>query len=132
MIDIIKDSVLTSISLKIYKSIEDASIAHIFDAKKSIFIMSKSKLHKLNNFSTDRLQKTPALAYPINDRPRKDSDLSSVIYWKNIYKKLNGNVLNTSAIIIHKPTNTLLDGAHRIVAANILGIKELPCYYIGK
>ena len=64
--------------------------------------MEKFSLSKCNeellNFNPQRLQKTAVKAYPLDNRPREDKDISSVEY----YQKLIKNKLEIQPIWIIK------------------------------
>jgi hypothetical protein len=86
-------------------------------------MMSVKRLTELSpeNISLKRLNaKTPAEAYPPNDRPRGDADLKSVRY------HMTHPVAPVVFIKIGKRM-TLLDGMHRLVAASIIGAKIRLC-----
>ena len=70
------------------------------------------------------MQNTAELAYPIENRPRQDKDLESVLY--HIY------AIDVSPCVIVKRNNEyiFLDGVHRVVAANILGLKLIPVFQL--
>lgn len=126
-IDILQDSIDTSISMKIFKNRELASNAHIFKSelvKIPLLIFSNS----VDNFDSVRLQNSAVKAYPINDRPRGNKDISSVKYYqKQIQKKKD----ITPIWMIHKNNKyTLLDGAHRIVASYIESKQYIYAYVI--
>ena len=127
-IQVLRDSIETSISIKLFKSKEEAAIKHIFYSKFVYFPLSKCK--RLNNFNPDRLQSCVFKSYPIHNRPRGNKDISSVKYYQRliIAKKriqpiwiFNNNNNNN---------NILLDGAHRIVASYIENKKYIPTYLI--
>ena len=82
-ISILQDSIDTSIFIKIFKNREDASIAHIFKSKLDKIQLSIFKdINNIDNFDIIRLQKSAVKAYPINNRPRGNSDISSVKYYQ--------------------------------------------------
>ena len=125
-IQVLHDSIETSISMKLFKSKEEATMKHIFNSKLISFPLSKCK--NLDNFNPERLQTSAIKSYPLHDRPRGDKDISSVKY----YQKLIKNKLDIQPIwIILKNNNyILLDGAHRIVASYIENKKFIPTYLI--
>lgn len=120
------DSIETSISIKIFKTKEESTMKHIFNSKLISFPLSKCK--NLDNFNSERLQNSPVKAYPLDNRPRGDKDISSVKY----YQKLIKNKLDIPPIWIIKKNNnyTLLDGAHRIVESYIENKKYVATYLI--
>jgi len=67
-----------------------------------------------DNLNPKRLQDTAEKAYPSKDRPRGKRDIESIKYHVNTKDSV-------SPIVLMKINNkiTLLDGAHRLVAANI-------------
>jgi len=119
----IKDSVETSVAIKVFQIKEKASYAHIFNSKFEMFPLSKAK--DLNNFNPDRLTSTP---YPEDDRPRGDKDLESLKYQRKLLRR----GLQLSAIWIVKKGNTytLLDGAHRIIATFLENKRSIAAYII--
>lgn len=125
-IDFLKDSIITSVSMKIFKNIEDASVAHIF--KSMLVKLPLSLFTDVDNFNPDRLKKKAINAYPINDRPRCNSDITCVKY----YQKQIQQKKEISPIWLIQINNkyVLLDGAHRIVASYILGKKNINAYVI--
>ena len=125
-INFLQDSIDTSVDMKIFKNREDASIAHIYKSK--LVKLPLSLFTDVYNFNPDRLKKTAVKAYPINDRPRCNSDITCVKYYvKQIKQKKE-----ISPIWLIQVNNkyTLLDGAHRIVASYILGEKNINAYVI--
>ena len=117
----LKDSVLTSVALKIFPSEESASRAHIF--KTTFTVLDKSFWNDLQNFNPDRLSTTP---YANN--PRGENNLKSV----NYHKKQIQQYGHTSPIWLAKKegTYTLLDGAHRLVATYLAGKSEIPAFIV--
>jgi hypothetical protein len=125
-INFLQDSIDTSVDMKIFKNREDASVAHIFKSK--LVKIPLSMFADVDNFNPTRLQKSAVKAYPINDRPRCDSDITCVKY----YQKQLQQKKEISPIWIVQINNKymLLDGAHRIVASHILGKKNINAYVI--
>jgi hypothetical protein len=115
-IDIIKDSVETSLSLNLYKTREQSLHAHVYKAK--LEKIPISAFNHVVNFNTARLQNTPAKAYPKHDRPRGDKDIKSVRYYVN--KINNGNEISPIWLKRINGQYVLLDGAHRIVATYVI------------
>ena len=81
------DSAETSVSLKLFPDLKEASYAHIFNTKYTTFLISQCE--DLENFNPIRLTDEP---YPVENRPRGQKDLDSVIYHRekikeNGYKK---------------------------------------------
>lgn len=122
-IQVMQDSVDTSVSMGFFKNRKDSSYAHIFKSNLENFSMKLCE-DKLNNFDKIRLQKSASKAYPLSDRPRGQKDLDSV----NYYKKIK----NIPPIWIIKKNKgyTLLDGAHRLVANYIQNKKFIKAYII--
>ena len=125
-INFLQDSIGTSITMKIFKNREDASIAHIYKSK--LVKLPLSLFTDVDNFNPDRLKKKAVKAYPINDRPRCNSDITCVKY----YQKQIEEKKEISPIWMIQINNKymLLDGAHRIVASYILGKKNINAYVI--
>lgn len=125
-IQVLQDSIETSVSIKLFKSKEESTMMHIFNSKLISFPLSKCKY--LYNFNPERLQSSAIKSYPLHNRPRGDKDISSVKY----YQKLIKNKLDIQPIWIIKRNNNyiLLDGAHRIVASYIENKKYILTYLI--
>ena len=125
-VNIVKDSIDTSVNMEIFKNREDASIAHIFKSK--LVKIQLSMFKKVDNFNPNRLQKSATKAYPINDRPRGNSDINSVKYYQ---KQIQQKKDITPIWMIHKNNKyILLDGAHRIVASYIEDKQYINVYVI--
>ena len=85
-ISALQDSIDTSVDMKLFKNRTDSSLAHIFKSKLVKFSLSKFK--NVDNFDVVRLKKSAVKAYPLNNRPRGNKDISSVkFYQKQIQKK---------------------------------------------
>ena len=125
-IEVLRDSIETSVSMKLFKTKEEATMKHVFNSELISFPLSKCK--NLDNFEPERLQPCAVKSYPLHNRPRGDEDISCVKY----YQKRIKNKLDIQPIWIIKKNNNyiLLDGAHRIVASNIENKKFIPCYLI--
>ncbi len=124
--DYVKDSVETSVYLKLFKNIEEASIAHIFKSK--LIKIPLTIFNNVKNFDINRLQSSVIKAYPINDRPRGDDDIKSVkFYQKQIQQNIN---IQPIWLIQKNKQYILLDGAHRIVASFIEKEKYIHAYVI--
>ena len=117
----LKDSVLTSVALKIFPSEESASRAHIF--KTTFTVLKKSLWNDLKNFYPDRLSNAP-----YKNKPRGENNMKSV----NFHKKQIQQYGQTSPIWVAKDgdTLTLLDGAHRLVATYLAGKSEIPAFIV--
>ena len=112
--------------MKLFKNREDSSIAHIFKSKLVKFPLSKFK--NVDNFNPNRLQKSAVKAYPLNDRPRGNNDISSIKhYQKQIQQKKE---ITPIWMILKNKKYILLDGAHRIVASYIENINNIPAYIV--
>jgi hypothetical protein len=119
--DTLKDSVMTSVALKIFSSEETASRAHIF--KSTFTVLDKSLWNDLKNFNPDRLSNAP-----YKNKPRGENNMKSV----NYHKKQIETYGQTSPIWLAKKegTYTLLDGAHRLVATYLAGKSEIPAFIV--
>jgi hypothetical protein len=127
-INIVKDSILTSITMKIFKNKEDAAIAHIFKSKLVKIPLSIFQNNEVNNFNSLRLQKSATKAYPINNRPRGKNDITSVkFYQKQIQQKKE---ITPIWLVLKNNKYILLDGAHRIVASYIEDKSFINAYII--
>ena len=122
----LKDSVETSVNMKIFTNEKDASFAHIFKSK--LVKLPLSIFKNVNNFNPDRLQKSAVKAYPLNNRPRGLHDISSVKFnQKQIQQKKD---ILPIWMIKRNKKYTLLDGAHRIVASYIEDKRYINAYVI--
>lgn len=125
-VNIIQDSVDTSINMGIYKNREEALIAHIFKSK--LIKIGLPVFKNVENFNPNRLKDSAVKAYPINDRPRGINDIISV----KLHQKQIQHNKEIMPIWMLKKNNKyiLLDGAHRIVASYIEGKSNIPAYVI--
>jgi hypothetical protein len=125
-VSILKDSIDTSVSMKIFKNREESSIAHIFKSK--LFKLKMSIFNNVDNFNSERLQKTAKKAYPLHNRPRGNKDICSI----NFCRKLLREKKEISPIWLIKKNKKyiLLDGAHRIVSNYIENKKYINSYVI--
>jgi hypothetical protein len=127
-IDVLQDSIDTSINIKLFKNRKDSAFAHIFKSGLVKFPLSKFKNQYVDNFNSNRLKKSAVKAYPLHDRPRGNCDISCVkFYQKKIQKKQD---ISPIWMIIKNKQYILLDGAHRIVASYIENKKTIPAYII--
>jgi len=127
-INILKDSIGTSISMKIFKNREDSTKAHIYNSKLVKIPLSIFKNNNVDNFNSERLQKSAVKAYPLQNRPRSSRDISSVKYYqKQIQQK---NEITPIWMIQKNDKYILLDGAHRIVASYIENKNYIKSYVI--
>jgi hypothetical protein len=114
-ISTIKDSVYTAVNIEIFKNYEEASYSHIFNSK--LVKIPLKTFNSVDNFNPNRLQISAVKAYPLNDRPRGNKDISSVKYYQ---KQIQQKKEIAPIWMIHKNDKyILLDGAHRIVASYI-------------
>ena len=125
-IPIIKDSIFTSVSMKIFKTKKDSLFAHIYKSK--LVKLPLSIFTNVDNFDPNRLQKSAIKAYPINDRPRGKHDISSVKYHQKQIQQ--GKDISPIWIIQKNNKYILLDGAHRIVASYIEDKQYINAYII--
>jgi len=119
----IKDSVETSVTIKLFPSLKVASYCHIFNSNLARFSLSHCK--ELNNFNEKRLSIDP---YPEDDRPRGAKDLESVLHHRRIIRK-EGHT-EPIWIAFKNGEYTLLDGAHRIVATYLEKKRTIPTYIV--
>jgi hypothetical protein len=76
----------------------------------------------IENFNSDRLKESAVKAYPLDDRPRGNADISSVEYHQSQIKQQNGTI--SPIWLVYKNNKyVLLDGAHRIIASYIEGVE---------
>ena len=125
-LDVLRDSVETSVHMKIFKNFKDSCFAHIY--KSELKIISMKIFKNVDNFNPNRLQKSAIKAYPLNDRPRGDKNISSLKY---LQKELKNRKEITPIWMIKKNNKyILLDGAHRIVAHYIEDKKNIKAFVI--
>ena len=122
-LDVMKDSVETSVTIKLFSSLNTASYYHIFKINLVKFPLSKCR--HLNNFNPARLSKDP---YPSEDRPRGQKDLDSVLHHRKIIRQ-QGHT-EPIWIALKKGEYTLLDGAHRIIATYLENKRTIMTYII--
>jgi hypothetical protein len=118
-----KDSVETSVSIKIFSSLKTSSYYHIFNSK--LFLFPIANCSELDNFNPARLSNNP---YPNGDQPRGKKDLESVLYSRAIIKSEGQTA--PIWIALKKGNYTLLDGAHRIIATYLEKKRTIPAYIV--
>jgi hypothetical protein len=122
----LKDSISTSISIKLFKNKKDATYAHIF--KSNLEKLPLSIFKNVDNFNPERLQYSAVKAFPINDRPRGNDDILSVKYYQ---KQIQDHKEITPIwVAIKNNKYILLDGVHRIVASYIENKRYIAAYLI--
>jgi hypothetical protein len=125
-ISLLQDSIDTSVDQKFFKNREASSFAHIFRSELVKFPLSKFK--NVDNFDPIRLQNSAVKAYPLNDRPRGNNDISSVKFYQKQIKKRK--IITPIWLVLKDKKYILLDGAHRIVASYIENKKNIQAYII--
>ena len=120
------DSIDTSVSMKIFKNRKDASMAHIFKSKLVKILLSN--FNDVENFNKNRLQKSAVKAYPIEDRPRGNTDIRSVKYYQKQIQQQKDII--PIWMIQQNEKYILLDGAHRFVASYIEDKQYINAYII--
>ena len=123
----LRDSVATSVSMKLFETRERASMAHIFNSK--FLEIPLYTFTDVDNFNPERLQSSADRAYPVHDRPRSDDDLRSVDYYQSRIRD-GGQVTPIWLLLQKNGKYLLLDGAHRIVASYILDQPYVPAFVI--
>ena len=123
LIQVIIDSVDTSVDMKLFSSQKESAYAHIF--KSTFTTLPISQCRDMDNFNSARLSKDP---YPKEDRPRGQKDLESVLHHRRIIRQ-HGNT-EPIWIALKKGEYTLLDGAHRIVSTYLENKRTIPTYII--
>lgn len=121
--DALQDSVDTSVTLKLFKTKKSSMYYHFFHSRYVRFPVSELKI--LENFDTKRLSSNP---YPKENRPRGQADLDSVLHHRQTIRQ-KGDTLPIW-IVLKGGTYTLLDGAHRIVAAYLERKRTIPAYIV--
>ena len=127
MMNSLRDSVATSVSMNLFENRERASMAHIFNSK--FLEIPLSTFTDVDNFNPDRLQSSAERAYPVDDRPRSDDDIRSVDYYQSRIRD-GGQVTPIWLLLQKNGKYMLLDGAHRIVASYILDQPYMPAFVI--
>lgn len=116
-----RDSVSTSVNIKLFENKQDARLAHILKSKLVEIPLSMFANNSVENFNSDRLKDSAMNAYPLDDRPRGYADTSSVEYHQNQIKEQND--IDPIWLVYKNKKYILLDGAHRIVASYIEGVE---------
>jgi hypothetical protein len=125
-----RDSVSTSVSMKLFENKQDAHLAHILKSKLvEIPLSIFANNNDMENFNSVRLKESAVKAYPVDDRPRGYADISSVEYHQNQIKQQNGTI-NPIWLLYKNNKYVLLDGAHRIIASYIEGVEFIRAYII--
>jgi hypothetical protein len=117
-----RDSVSTSVSIKLFENKQDARLAHILKSKLVEIPLSMFANNGIENFNSDRLKDSAVKAYPLDDRPRGNVDISSVEYHQSQIKK-QSDIVDPIWLVYKNKKFILLDGAHRIVASYIEGVE---------
>ena len=125
-VSVLQDSIDTSIEIKIFKTREEASIAHIFHSK--LVKLYISIFNNVDNFDITRLQKSAVKAYPVNNRPRGEDDINSVEYYQKQIQQENEII--PISMVNQNNQYILLDGVHRIVASYIEDKEHINAYVI--
>ena len=116
-----KDSVSTSVNIKLFENKKDAHLAHILKSKLVEIPLYMFANNGIENFNSNRLKESAAKAYPLDDRPRGDADISSVEYHQKQIKQQND--IDPIWLFYKNKKHVLLDGAHRVVASYIEGVE---------
>ena len=123
-----RDSVSTSVSMKLFENKQDAHLAHILKSKLVEIPLSIFANNGMENFNSVRLKECAVKAYPLDDRPRGNADISSVEYHQNQIKQQND--IDPIWLLYKNNKHVLLDGAHRIIASYIEGVEFIRAYII--
>ena len=123
-----RDSVSTSVNIKLFENKQDARLAHILKSKLVEIPLSMFANNGIENFNSDRLKDSAVKAYPLDDRPRGNVDISSVEYHQSQIKQQND--IDPIWLVYKNKKYILLDGAHRIVASYIEGAEFIRAYVI--
>jgi hypothetical protein len=125
-IAVLRDSVETSLSLGLFKTKKESSVAHIFNSK--LVKLPLSRFNNVENFNPDRLQDSATKAYPLDNRPRGIDDINSVKFYQKQIK--NGKIVQPIWLVEKNKKYILLDGAHRIVSTYIENKNTIDAYII--
>jgi hypothetical protein len=121
--DDIRDSVRTSVRIKVFPTIKKSLHAHVFDSELVHFPLTMCR--DLTNFNPARLSHDP---YPKEDRPRGQADVDSVLHHIHVLRR-EGEV--DPIYVAEKDGNfILLDGAHRIIATYLEKKRTVPAYLV--
>ena len=123
-----RDSVSTSVSIKLFENKQDARLAHILKSKLVEIPLSMFANNGIENFNSDRLKDSAVKAYPLDDRPRGYADTCSVEYHQSQIKQQSD--IDPIWLVYKNNKYILLDGAHRIVASYIEGVEFIRAYVI--
>ena len=124
-----RDSVSTSVSMKLFENKQDAHLAHILKSKLvEIPLSIFANNNDMENFNSVRLKESAVKAYPLDDRPRGNADISSVEYHQNQIKQQND--IDPIWLLYKNNKHVLLDGVHRIIASYIEGVEFIRAYII--
>ena len=123
-----RDSVSTSVNIKLFENKQDARLAHILKSKLVEIPLSMFANNGVENFNSDRLKDSAVKAYPLDDRPRGNVDISSVEYHQSQIKQQND--IDPIWLVYKNNKYLLLDVAHRIVASYIEGVEFIRAYVI--
>jgi len=124
-----RDSVSTSVAIKLFKNKQDAHLAHILKSKLvEIPLSIFANNNDMENFNSVRLKESAVKAYPLDDRPRGNADITSVEYHQNQIKQQND--IDPIWLLYKNNKYVLLDGAHRIIASYIEGVEFIRAYII--
>ena len=118
-----RDSIETSVTLKLFSSEKVAAHHHIFNTKYKMLSMAECRSFEhidLIRFSSD--------PYPADNRPRGQKDLDSLKYHRRIIRKYG----HTEPIWIAKKgaRHIILDGVHRIDATNLENKRQIPAFIL--
>lgn len=123
-----RDSVSTSVNIKLFENKQDAHLAHLLKSKLVEIPLSMFANNGVENFNSDRLKDSAVKAYPLDDRPRGNVDISSVEYHQSQIKQQSD--IDPIWLVYKNKKYLLLDGAHRIVASYIEGAEFIRAYVI--
>lgn len=131
--DSLMDSINTSVVIGLFQSKEFASYYHVFFSTPCAMRITAFKSGRIRNFNPKRLcSKTPEEAYPVSMRPRGARDIESVKYFRKQIQQYKQIPRIWVLKDIRSQQYFLLDGAHRVVACHLEGMKEIDCFLIFK
>ena len=123
----LQDSIDTSVNMKLFRTRKESAVAHIFESDFVKFRMSRFK-KDVDNFDPARLKSSAVKAYPLNNRPRGNRDITSVKFHQRQIRRRRQ--IQPVWLLLRDKTYILLDGAHRIVANYIEKKRTIPAYII--
>jgi hypothetical protein len=125
-VSVMQDSIATAFTMGFFDTKEKSAMAHIY--RSTLSTIPIAEFTHIDNFAAARLQQSATQAYPPDNCPRGADDLLSVAHHRR-YIRRHGGVMPVW-ILYTGGKYTLLDGAHRIVAAHIENRPTVAAYIV--